>query len=187
MTGFRQRRIRSCRQASVFVPAGFEISGDDPGRRVCFQHIQAHEGRDPAHRIRQIVAARADGMRNPAAGLVDQAGELLDAGAGRPDHAHRPAADPVGEADPHAADQAGAAVRAHHQPAAGAGQLLELHFLLQGDIVAEEENMLALLQRLARFPGGVGPGHRDHHQVGLRMSAQRQPRSTGRWRLFLTS
>src|SRR5262245_1175107 len=91
---------------------------------------------------------------------MDAAGHFLHAGARRADHADGAAPDGVGEAERHAGDDRGPAVRPHDEEA-----LLRceaLHRLLFGewDVVAEEEYVQAALQRLERFGRRVGPGHR---------------------------
>ena len=75
-------------------------------------------GRPAADRGGQVAAADAEAVRHADAGAVEQAHQLLGAGAGRGDDADRAGPHDVGEAEPDAADDGGAAVGAHHQQAA---------------------------------------------------------------------
>ena len=70
----------------------------------------------------QVVAAGADRLRDALAPAIDQAGHLLQPGAGRRDGADLAAAHHVGEAERDAADDRRAAVRPHHQQVVLAGR-----------------------------------------------------------------
>ena len=80
---------------------------------------------------RQVAAADPERVRDADAGVVEQAEQLLAAGAGRGDDADRAGRDDVGEAQPDAADDGGAAVGSHDEHAALGGRALE------GDLVLE--------------------------------------------------
>ena len=52
------------------------------GLGVGLQGVDAHEHGDAAHRLLQVVAARADGLAYAASRLVEDGRHMLDAGAG---------------------------------------------------------------------------------------------------------
>ena len=60
---------------------------DMPGRGIAIEEIDRHQRGDAADLGREIAPAGADGMRDAAPGVGDQAGHLLDAGAGSADDA----------------------------------------------------------------------------------------------------
>ena len=94
------------------------------GLLVARQHREALAHHRAAHRGRQVATADADDVRHAAAGGVDQAGDLLRAGARGSDDPHRARAHDVGESEPDAGQHRGAALGPHHQePALGAAAL----------------------------------------------------------------
>ena len=72
----------------------------------------------------------------------------------------------VGEAQRHAADDRGPAVGAHDEQAALASEQLQLDLVVDRDVVAEQEDVEAVLERLERFGRGVAAGRRDEREVG---------------------
>src|SRR6185295_1339384 len=102
----------------------------------------------------EITPADADRLRDAVAETVDEADDLLQPRAGGGDEADAPAAHHVGEAERHAVEDGGAAVRPHEQPALAEGQALELELVGERHVVAEEEDVQAALERLERFRGG---------------------------------
>src|SRR5205807_1921508 len=95
---------------------------------------------------------------------VHQGGDLLHTGTRSADHAHRAAADHVSEAERDAADDSSTAIRAHEEEGPLDGELLERLLVVDGDIVAEEHNVQAELEGLARFGGGIKAGSGDERQ-----------------------
>ncbi len=88
---------------------------DEFGPRVPVEQLHRREGRPAADRCGQVAPADAEHGRDADAGRVEQARHLLRAGARCRDDADRTRAKCVGEAEPEAADNRGAAVRAHHE------------------------------------------------------------------------
>ena len=87
------------------------------GRRIGIEQIDRHQRGDAADLLLEVAPADADRVRNALAGLRDQAGHFLHAGAGRADDADVAARDDVGEGERRAADDRGAAVRPHDEAA----------------------------------------------------------------------
>ena len=77
----------------------------------------------------------------------------------------RPGADGVGEAEPDAVDDRGAAVGAHHQQRR-ARRRTRLSATSSADrhVVAEDHHVAAGLERVHRLDGGAGAGHRDQRE-----------------------
>ena len=113
----------------------------------------------------------------PDAQAVDQAGDLLQAGAGGGDHADRPAPHHVGEAERHAVDDRRAAVGTHHQQAAALRVALERDLVGDRHVVAEEHDVEAEAERLHRLGGRIFARHRDQREVGA--GARRRAPSAG--------
>ena len=68
-----------------------------------------------------------------------------------------PAPHGVGEPERHAVEDRGAAVRAHDEQALARGERLELDLVLDRDVVAEQEDVEAPLERLERLGRRIGP------------------------------
>ena len=98
---------------------------------------------------------------------MDVAHHRLEAGARGADQADRPAADAVGEAEPDAADDRRAAVRPQHEQALLARLPLERHLALERHVVAVEEDVAAVVERLVRHVRRVAAGNGDQHPARL--------------------
>jgi hypothetical protein len=112
-------------------------------------------------------------VRDAVARRVDQAGDLLGAGARGSHHAHRPGADDVGEAQPDAREHRGAALRAHHQQPALRAAALERDLVVERDVVGEQEDVQAPGQRAIGLERRVLAGHRDQRDVAALRRGQR--------------
>ena len=99
-------------------------------------------------------------------GGVEQAADLLGAGAGGGDRPTGPGAHDVGEAEPDAADDRGAAVGAHDEHVRGGRGVLEAHLVLDRDVVAEDHDREAGPSASSASVNGVLPRHRDQREVG---------------------
>ena len=140
---------------------------DDFCLGVAAEEIEALVGRHRAHGLGQVAPAGAQGVGDAPAQLVDAGADLLQSGSRGSDHANGAAAHPVGKAQAHAVDDGRAAVRAHDQQPFFSGHLFERRFVIQRDVVAVEEDVLAQAQRLAGHAGGVAARHRDEHPAGI--------------------
>src|SRR3954471_824117 len=78
----------------------------------------------------------------------------------------------LGKAEAEAADHRRAAIRSQHQQPALAALPLQRHLALDGHVVAVEENVAAVVERLLRHRRGVPAGHRDQHPARLREDLQ---------------
>ena len=87
-------------------------------RRVGIERIDRHQGGDRPDLGLEVAPAGPDRMADAAPGARDQARHFLDAGARRADDADVAARHDVGEAERHAGDDRGAAIRPHHEEAA---------------------------------------------------------------------
>jgi hypothetical protein len=98
---------------------------------------------------------------------VDAAAHLLQAGARGADQADRTLAHAIGESERDAADDRSTTVGTHDEQALVARHGLDHAFLFERDVVAEQEDMQPLAQRLQRLGGRIGPRHRDLCERGL--------------------
>ena len=152
---------------------------DDLGCWIRGQQLEAERRHQPAHRLGQIATAHADPVRDSLAEGGHVGGDGLQACAGG-GHAADPAArDDVGEAESHAPEVRGAAVRAHAQEPAAGGEPFEGHLVLDGHVVAEQEYVEALAQCRPRLAGGLGSGHGHERQVGLGELTERRLEGAG--------
>ena len=94
--------------------------------------------------------------------------QLLAAGTGGANDANRPATHRVGEAQPRAVDNGGAAVRPHHQQTLFMRQLLQRQLVVERYVIGEQHHVKIVFQRLTRFPGGEGAVDGNHRQVAVR-------------------
>ena len=117
-------------------------------------------------RIAEAGDADADRLAHPGAHRVDQARNLLQAGARRCDQADVAAPHRVGEAERHAIDDRGAAIGAHHHQPARARQFLERDFVGEIDVVAEHHHVESEVQRLPRLRRRIVSRSRDQRQRG---------------------
>ena len=138
---------------------------DDLDLRVGGQGLEGGQGRGAAYLVVEVAAARPQGVAHPHPGVVEQAAQLLDAGAGGAHDAHRPGAHRVGEAEAHPVDDGRARPRAHDQEAAPGRLLLEGHLLGEGHVVAEDHHRHPGLQGVHGLDEGVRAGDRDEGQV----------------------
>ena len=87
------------------------------------------------------MTTHADHLRAALAELVDETADLLEARAGSADEADAPAPHGIGEAQRHAVENGGAAVRTHDEKVLLRGESLEQDLVGDRDIVAEEEDV----------------------------------------------
>ena len=106
-------------------------------------------------------------MSDAAPQLVDAAAHLLQARSRGGDQPDGPPPHAVGKAQSHAVDHGCAAIRPHDQQALLGGCLFEGDLIVQGDVVAVEEDVLVPPQRLAGHAGGIAAGHGDEHPLGV--------------------
>ena len=139
-----------------------------PGGGVAIEEIDGRQCGDAANLRRKITATRAEGVRNAAPRVGDEAGDLLDAGAGRADDADVATRNGIGERQRHAGDDGRAAVGPHDNQPEIAGLALEGYLLLQRYVVGEDHDVEAATQRFSRLGGGEIAGHRDERQIGVR-------------------
>src|SRR6266852_2671110 len=109
----------------------------------------------------EIVAARADRLRDPGAKPVDETGDLLQPGAGRRYTTDVAAADDIGEGKRDAIDDRRTAIRPHDNEIALIRVPLECDLIIQADVVAEQHDVEPEAQRLERLGGRIFPGCRD--------------------------
>ena len=136
--------------------------GDDDDhsrRRIAREELESREERGAADLVVDVAAAGADRVRHAFAELVDADGHFLHAGARRADDADRAAPHGVRESERHAGDDRGAAVGPHDEEPLLRRQALHRLLLGERDVVAEEEDVQAALQRLQRFGGRVRARH----------------------------
>ncbi len=146
---------------------GFDTSTMTLTSGIAAQQVDALAERHCADLLRQVAAARADAVRHAAAELVDARRDLLQAGAGGRHDADGPAAHLVRKAQPDPADDGRAAVGAHDEQALLRSQPLQLDFFFDRDVIAEEEDVLVEVKRLAGDAARVAPCNRDQHETGL--------------------
>ena len=94
-------------------------------RRVVGEGGERLTRRAAAHGGRQVAAADAEAVADADPAGVEQRHHLLGTGARRRDDADRAGAHDVGEAERDAADDGGAAVRAHDEHARARRRVLE--------------------------------------------------------------
>ena len=185
-TAVRSRWPRPSRPSSTGVPSASasrgERLGDLGGGRLGDHHDQVDvgvgveaaqrlAGGEPAHRRRtgRDRRRRARGVRRRPSSVApawwSRVEQLLAAGAGRGDDADPARAHGVGEAQPDAVDDRGAAVGTHDERAAGGGVRLERDLLGHGHVVAEDHHVVAGLERVHRLDRGAGAGHRDERDA----------------------
>ena len=129
------------------------------GRRVGVQGGERVERGQPADGLGQVAAADAEHVRDADAGHVEQAGDLLGAGARRGHQADRPGPDDVGEAEGDAGDDRRPAVGTHDQDAGVVRGALQRHLVLDRDAVGEDQHAAAGRDRVGGLRDGVLTGH----------------------------
>ena len=131
------------------------------------QGLQPLQHHNAAHLSLEIAPPNADGLRDAdsLAGHVTRHGLQSRAACG--DDAHRPGRDHIGKAQRHMVEDRRACVWPHHEQPLLPRQRLECDFILDGDIVTEEEDVQAAMQRLTGDPGGITSRHRDQRDVRL--------------------
>jgi hypothetical protein len=134
------------------------------GGRVGVQGGERVERREPADGLREVAAPDTEDVRDADPGHVEQAGDLLGAGARRGDQADRPGADDVGEAERDAGDDRRPAVGAHDEDAGVVGGPLQRDLVLDGDAVGEDQHAAAGGDRVGGLRDGVRAGHRDDRE-----------------------
>ena len=137
------------------------------GGGVGVQGRERVEGGEPADLGLQVAAADAEHVRDADAGHVEQARDLLGAGAAGRHHPDRSRPDDVGEAERDAGDDRRAAVGAHHQDAGVVRRPLERHLVLDRDAVGEDEHAAAGGDGVGGLGDGVLAGHRDDRERRL--------------------
>ena len=106
----------------------------------------------------QIPSAGADNIGNTQAALFNDAANFLGAGTGSTHNTDGAAADDGACSQRHAANEGNAGIGAHDQLSQGLTQQLQFQFLLQRNIVAENEQIHSLRQSLFGFCGGIFSG-----------------------------
>ncbi len=153
--------------------------------RIVAQQVEGLQGGDAANRRVHVAAAGADGVADALAGLMQQAGDLLDTRARRANQADSPAPDDIGEPEPDAVQHGRPAIRPHHQELFFLRGALQVDLIFDRHVVGEQEHVQAVGQCLAGFAGRILPRHRDHCQIGFRIgamgAAQRSGRATRRF------
>ena len=152
---------------------GLGDQDDDARPRVGREALDASLHHEAAHALVEVVAAHADHLRAALAEAIDEAADLLEPRAGGADEADGPAPDGIGEAERHAVEDRGAAVRAHDEELLLRGEPLEEGLVGDGDVVAEDEDVEPALERLERLRGRVGARGRDDGEIGVRELARR--------------
>ena len=89
------------------------------------------------------------------------------------DAADSPARHHIGEAEANAVQVGRAAVGAHAEEPPADRQLLELHFVGQGDVVAEEKDVEPAPEGAERLELRIRAGDGDGNEVGLRQMRER--------------
>ena len=117
-TGLPVASAASLIAAATSGSGGLEITTIACVSGSCAEQLEAAPHHQPADARVQVAPADADRVRDADPRRVEQAADLLRAGARRADDAHRPALDGVGEAERDAVDDRRAAVGAHEQQAA---------------------------------------------------------------------
>ena len=145
---------------------------DPLGGGVGVQRGERVEGGEPADLGLQVAAADAEHVRDADAGHVEQARDLLGAGAAGRHHPDRSRPDDVGEAQRDAGDDRRPAVGAHHQDAGVVRRPLERHLVLDGDAVGEDEHAPAGGDGVGGFGDGVLAGHRDDRERRVHLRAR---------------
>ena len=141
---------------------------DDLHLGVAAQQIDGLAERDRADLLGQVAAARADAVRDAAAELVDARRDLLQPGSRGCHHPNRPAPDLVREAQPDPADDGRPAVGTHHEQALLRRLALQLDLFLDGDVVAEEEDVFVQGKRLAR---DARPAYRPATEISTKRAS----------------
>ena len=116
-TGTESSAAAAATDCATDGAGGLDTSSTRSVRRVGVQGGERVERRQPADGLRQVAPADAEDVRDADAGHVEQAGDLLRAGAGGGDQPDRPRTDDVGEAERDAGDDRRPAVGAHDQHA----------------------------------------------------------------------
>ena len=139
--------------------------------RIFAQQLDRLKRCDAADSRVHVAATGANRLADSLARLVQQAGDLLQAGSRGTDQADAPTAHEVREPQPDAVQDCGAAIGSHDQQVVRAGKAFQVDFILDRDVVREQEHVQAIDQRLASFPGCVRAGYRDQRQVCVRIGA----------------
>ena len=103
----------------------------------------------------QVAPADAEAVAHAHPGGVEQAHDLLGAGARGGDEPDRAGARGVGEAERDPADDRGAAVGAHEQHVGLGGRVLERDLVLDADVVGEEHHRQPRVDRVEGLDDGV--------------------------------
>ena len=96
---------------------------------------------------------------------MDQGRDLLQAGASRRRQTDAAPAHGVGKAQSGAVDNRGAAIGPHHQQAPLGRRPLQVYLILQWNVIAEQEHVHPLPQRLFRLGPRKPPRHGDNRQI----------------------
>jgi hypothetical protein len=165
--GLAQHPLGDCRRGRL----GHEQ--DHLGGRIVAQRPQRLYGHPPADGLGQVPPAQADDVRDADAPPVEQGHRLLGAGTRRGDHADRPGACDVGEAEADAAEQRRAGARSHDEPVAARAVLLERDLVGDGDVVAEQQHVQITGERPVRLQCRVLARNGDHRDGTRGLPAQR--------------
>ena len=139
---------------------------DDLGPGVGGEPLQPVQHHRAADTLVEVATADPDRLRHAGAGPMDEAAHLLEPGTRCGDEADGPAANSVREAERDAVDDRRPAVGPHEQQALPSGDRLELDLVLQWDVVTEQEDVEAALERLHRLGRGVRTGRGDEREIG---------------------
>ncbi len=177
-TGLSSRPAAARTFAVTDSAGGFEIRTITARARVCGEPLETGQHHRPADSLVEVAAADADRLGHPRPQPVDQAADLLEPRPGRADEADRAASDDVREPQRDAVEDRRPAIGPHHQESLAPGDRLELDLVLDRHVVAEQEDVHPMLERLERLGRGVGPGCRDQRQIRLRRPLRRPRRSS---------
>ena len=106
-------------------------------------------------------------MGDAAAEAVDEAGHFLNACAGGGHDADVTAAHDVGQGERDAGDDGRTAVGAHHEKALLNSLLLQLDFILDGDVIGEEHDVESAVDGTQDIQLGHGARQGNHAEVGV--------------------
>ena len=134
---------------------------DDLGRGIRCQHFHGGMQADAADGCARIAPAGAQRVRHTLAQRVDLAADFLQTRAGGTHQAYATTSHLVGKTQRYPTDDGSAAIRPHHQPAMGLGQLLDGQLLFQRNIVRKQEYIQTGLDRLERLGRRIRTGYRN--------------------------
>src|ERR1051326_3876779 len=114
---------------------------DLPRCRVRRKTLECEQHHRPADALIEVSAADTDRLGYSFTTGIDQAGHLLQAGTGGADPSNASRAHGVSKPERQPTDYGGAAIRAHQQSTFAPRKLLQLHLVLDRDVVAEQEHV----------------------------------------------